>query len=42
MMREEKENKKEKESVLTEWGFVDQETLMWLKEQGIDITGGGH
>ena len=42
MMREEKENKKEKESVLTEWGFVDPETLMWLKEQGIDVTGGEH
>lgn len=35
-IKEEKETKRQDE-VLTEWGFVDPQTALWLKENGIDV-----
>jgi hypothetical protein len=38
----EAEKKAQAEQQLSEWGFVDAETAQWLKDNGIDLTGGGN
>jgi hypothetical protein len=38
----EAEKRAEAEKQISEWGFVDAETAQWLKDQGIDLTGGGN
>lgn len=35
----EEERKKEAQQQLTEWGFVDDDTAMWLQSQGINLQG---
>ena len=34
------EDKNKQEQVLTEWGFVDPDTALWLKANGIDLNKG--
>jgi hypothetical protein len=44
LIKQDEPNEKEKEaqkSPLEEWGFVDPETYLWLKEQGIINQEGG-
>lgn len=45
LIKQDEQNEKEKEeqkNPLEEWGFVDPETYLWLKEQGIISTEGGN
>lgn len=39
--QDEQKEKEEQKNPSEEWGFVDPETYLWLKEQGIISTEGG-
>jgi hypothetical protein len=37
LLPEVEEEQPQKDNKLTEWGFVDNQTALWLKEMGIDL-----
>ena len=41
LIKQDEPKEKEQKNPLEEWGFVDPETYLWLKEQGIINTEGG-